>query len=232
MVVLPVNMSRLPYQIDHISLSPSPVDLQPRFFRAGILFDSKTYEEMLSTVYHQDNITQGEDKTNDNENLEDENDEEDEEEDPIFNEKLFDQTVLNDERAKEIQNLTQIIYNTQPSNDDLSHIIMQQLNDLLVTIVNDDNEQHTRKEFQPSSIASATLHPYPPVNQTGPIADHDRPYADYGHLGNLECAMHYSNIRICSYSLEKMLKLSLKSSILILRVFKQNMKNYHMDSFA
>jgi hypothetical protein len=32
------------------------------------------------------------------------------------------------------------------------------------------------------TIAAAGSHPYPPINQTGQVAEHDRPYADYGHL--------------------------------------------------
>ncbi|CAF3855559.1 unnamed protein product, partial [Rotaria sp. Silwood1] len=39
-------------------------------------------------------------------------------------------------------------------------------------------------------------HPYPPVNQTGLVQDHDRPYADYGHLNRQTIAQE------CQFNLQ------------------------------
>ena len=47
-----------------------------------------------------------------------------------------------------------------------------------------DNNQ-TTNQLAISSTNTTMQHSqaaYPPVNQTGPVKDHDRPYADYGHL--------------------------------------------------
>jgi hypothetical protein len=76
--------------------------------------------------------------------------------------------------------------------DSVANIIIQQLNDILETTINNDDD--VQSEFETSSIVSET-HPYPPTNQTGPIAAHDRPYADYGQLG--KCILNVP----CSYFL-------------------------------
>jgi hypothetical protein len=43
----------------------------------------------------------------------------------------------------------------------MDQIKMQQLNDIIQTI----------------TTTTPVQHPYPPINQIGPIKDHDRPYA-------------------------------------------------------
>jgi hypothetical protein len=82
----------------------------------------------------------------------------------VFNEK----SLLNyHQYEQEIQQLSQLIRTTQPSNDHIANIIIQQLNDILQTT---------------TTTSTPVQHCYPPINQIGPIKDHDRPYADYGHL--------------------------------------------------
>jgi hypothetical protein len=116
---------------------------------------------------------------------------------------LFNQKTLNLQRQHEIQQLTQLIRTTQPTNtDSIANIIMQQLNNnrlettttTTTTINNNNNTQHTEDDqLKQSSILSTaeaaaaaapstTAYPYPPMNQTGSTTPHDRPYADYSHL--------------------------------------------------
>jgi hypothetical protein len=76
-------------------------------------------------------------------------------------------------------------------NDNIANMMIEQLHDILETTMNtttsteytQDNELKTSSVLASSpSSSSSSSHPYPPINQTGPIAAHDRPYADYGHL--------------------------------------------------
>ncbi|CAF4781223.1 unnamed protein product [Rotaria sp. Silwood1] len=164
--------------IDNISMSPSPLDTRPRLFQAGSLIDSKTYAQMLSEVYAPPNIKcKEEEEEYNSENLNN-----------VTDEQLFDEEVLDQQREQEIQRLTQVIRTDQPKDGNVAaNIIMQQLNDILETtrptINCDNNDPMVPNQLETSSIISTvSQHPYPPVNQTGLVHDHDLPYADYGHL--------------------------------------------------
>ncbi|CAF4786174.1 unnamed protein product [Rotaria sp. Silwood1] len=164
--------------IDNINMSPSPLDTRPRLFQAGSLIDSKTYVQILSEVYAPPNIKCKEEK--EEFNSEDLNDDTDEH--------LFDDEILNQQCEQEIQRLTQVIRSSQPEDgNETASIIMQQLNDLLATkqtaIINDNENPISQHPIGTYATTSTMIqHPYPPVNQTGLVQDHDRPYADYGHL--------------------------------------------------
>jgi hypothetical protein len=150
------------------------VDTRPRLFQAGILFNANTYRQILSSVDDQQKMHDKEEEDDDDD------DDDDYDQDNILNKEIFDQRTLNNERVQEVQCLNQVVRDYQPVDDSVANIIMQQLNDILETTINNDDD--VQSEFETSSIVSET-HPYPPTNQTGPIAAHDRPYADYGHLG-------------------------------------------------
>jgi hypothetical protein len=158
------------------------VDTRPRLFQAGILFDANTYRQILSSVDDQQ-------KMHDKEEEQEEDDDNDYDKDNILNKEIFDEKALSNERAQEIQCISQVVRDDQPVDDSVANIIIQQLNDILETTINNDDD--VQSEFETSSIVSET-HPYPPTNQTGPIAAHDRPYADYGHLDkymlNVSCS--------------------------------------------
>ena len=172
----------MPYaDTDRISLTPSTMDKKPRLFKPGTLFDSNTYERILSSVHKKQNqLAEEEEEEEDDDDDDDAH--EHHETHSFSNEKLFDQRHLDNERDQEIQHLTQIIRKEQPVNDNIAHIIRQQLNSSLETNIHDIQES----KLEPSSITSTSTvsiaHPYPPIDQTGSIASHDRPYADYGHL--------------------------------------------------
>jgi len=178
-------------------LSPSPLDTRPRFFQPGTLFDSNTYEQIFSSVYNNDVDNYDANDDDDGGDDDDDND--------GSNKNLFDQQALYNERAQEIQQLSQVIVDNQPMDDNIAKNIMQQLQDILDTTKNMNDDNQVQSELQISSIIS-TEHPYPPINQTGIVDDHDRPYADYGHLDrqtiaqecqfNLQPLSHQQTIRL------------------------------------
>ncbi|CAF1390193.1 unnamed protein product [Adineta steineri] len=169
--------------IDSICMSPSPIDTKPRMFQQGTLFDQKTYEQILSSVYNPKNINDKKEERDNNHDGDGDDDDDDDntDNDSVLNEELFDEKAINDEREQEIQYLTQVIQANQPMNDDLVGIMMQEINDTLEITIDDDNQTQSELQTSSSHIIS-TQHPYPPVNQTGLVKDHDRPYAEYGHL--------------------------------------------------
>ena len=118
--------------------------------------------------------------------------------------------ILAEERQNEVLHLTQSVLSQHPKNDATAHFIMNQLN-LLV-----DREEETTVL---SSIATdATEHPYPPMNQTGTVADHDRPYADYGHLNRETIAEE------CQFNLER--------PLLTQRSIRLNAKSFSITSWT
>lgn len=88
-----------------------------------------------------------------------------------------------------MQQLFQVIRNAQPMIDVIATLMMQQLNFLVDGITENKNNNHhhyhycdqTQEQCQTTSLTNNN-YPYLPINQTGPIADHDRPYAEYHHL--------------------------------------------------
>ena len=104
----------------------------------------------------------------------------------------------------ELQCLSQTIMTERPSTSELADAVMQQLEDVIalttedILVSTDDDDNHTDKQeheiraaalSQRSTLTSASstmmvpTQPYPPLTQVGIVVDHDRPYADYGHLG-------------------------------------------------
>ena len=127
-----------------VTLSP-PIDTAPRLFRPGTLLNAITFEKIQSNVF-------------------DNNDDADDMKDI----ELFNLANLYDEREQMITYLTQRIQITQPVNDVVAKLMMDEL-------LNDTNEN--------VSLLSPSSSVYPPVNRRGPVADHDRPFLEYGHLG-------------------------------------------------
>ena len=94
----------------------------------------------------------------------------------------FDPMTIKSKLQFELQRLSQEIQNEQPPNDPIANALMQLLSEIIEVIEESVNDNDHNNESEMISITTGT-HPYPPVNQHGLIADHDRPYADYGHLG-------------------------------------------------
>jgi hypothetical protein len=161
------------FDTDHINLSPPPMDGRPRVFQAGSIIDTDTFHRIAVSVYGPTAMVVINDDA-------DANDDEEEEEElrEMPDRQPFDSTVLTQARDREIEHLTQVIRSEQPDDDDLARFIMQQLNSAL-----DTTSIAANASSAPTTTTDHLL--YPPMHQTGPVADHDRPYADYGHLG--EC---------------------------------------------
>ena len=157
--------------IDQLCMSPSPIDTRPRVFQPGTLVDSNTFDRLLSTTHTIANrkatAAWHSSSSDDDEMVTDERQGLDE--------------ILNVARAAEIQELSQILLAEQPPNDDTAQFILGQLNialDRTNTIApSATTAVRTQQQQQPQQ-----QRPYPPINQTGLVDDHDRPYADYGHL--------------------------------------------------
>ncbi|CAF3876334.1 unnamed protein product, partial [Rotaria sp. Silwood1] len=164
--------------VAHIQLTPSPIDNRPRLFRSGTLFDSNTFERIQSTVY-----TRQEDTKKINDEMKQVEEDDDDDNDNNNDGKNLDDIIRN-ARAQEIERLSQAMIKNRPIHDnevanDLLYLLNNPTEHKTVSLVslNDDNIG-----YQTTTTTMLDNHPYPPINQTGPIADHDVPYADYGHL--------------------------------------------------
>ncbi|CAF1296120.1 unnamed protein product [Rotaria sordida] len=122
---------------------------------------------------------------------EEEEDEQEEEPEKInFDNEQDLNEILNKARDEEMQQLSQFITDQKPIDDEVAQVMISQLDLTLNQMkartlinVNDNNKDQQQILTSPSIITVITTqHSYPPMNQTGQIKDHDRPYAKYGHL--------------------------------------------------
>lgn len=199
----PGNIDRLSYNLDHIRVTPSPIDTRPRLFQPGSLFDVGTYERIVHDVMEEESTKNKDIDIEDDEQYND-NDEHQ------LNDKIIDPMHIDHERTRELERLSRVIHSEQPMNDDMTKIIMQQLDEILQGIEEMDDVA-TEDEHEISSMANSTR-PYPPMDQSGLVADHDRPYADYGHLGTLQLKISRLYFLLC---FTQTLPLLLKNLILI-----------------
>ena len=147
------------------------------------MFDSETYKQISSSVYEAESLH---------------NDVAEKAYDPDFEttelstQEVFDQIALQTERAQEIEHLTHVILCEQPPNDQLAHALMEQLNEI-VEAVHNMHDVSGAREFVLSSLDTQASYD-PSTNQTGIVADHDRPSADYGHLGRFDLKLSSEHI--------------------------------------
>jgi hypothetical protein len=156
------------------------MDMGPRLFRPGTLYSSKTYEQIFSATYRSPDI------------LEHSEDEVEDEVDDVmtFDEQQQDlQEILCQAREDKMQALSQQAVTTKPVDDEFAELIINELdlraasaNSIRNMDVDDDDDAAATDEPDPASPVISPQYSYPPVNQTGPILDHDRPFAEYGHL--------------------------------------------------
>lgn len=144
------------------------MDTRPRVFQAGSIFNSETYEQILCSVYDQQKIYTKEEKDN-SDNAQ------------TFNDILNQTTTTN-----EIERLSQLIIRALPtSHNEVAHILLD-----LLDLVNNTpttstliNVNDMNIDQISSNLIMTSSHLYTPIHQTGVVLDHDRPFADYGHLG-------------------------------------------------
>ncbi|CAF4862134.1 unnamed protein product [Rotaria sp. Silwood1] len=165
------------YNIDHIQMTPSPIDTQPRIFQAGSLFNLETFERIKLNTDERTKKTmiKKEEKTNeDNDNGSKQ----------VSNDISNSTTTTN-----EIERLTQLIIRERPADhnevaDTLLYMIGLVNNPTTTSSMIDVDDMNTDNHQTTSSLSKVIIstQPYIPLNQTGIVAEHDRPYADYGHL--------------------------------------------------
>ncbi|CAF0991888.1 unnamed protein product [Didymodactylos carnosus] len=152
--------------VDDMPMSPSPLNTRPCLFQPSTLFDSETFERVRSAVSSPLDKTTMETE----EEVETEDEDGDEQEQGLAD-------VLTQTRATEIERLSQSIVNDRPSHTgEFADVLIQLLDDI------PENPIPTMMESDNANTAMATRRSHPPIDQTGFVDDHDRPYADYGHL--------------------------------------------------
>lgn len=106
-----------------------------------------------------------------------------EEESEVIDSQYLDQVLVDEALTEEMQYLSQIISVKKPVEEnemvDMIIDLLNQTSHPRSTVIHVNNVSNTEQ----SPKTNISTHPYPPINQTGPIHDHDRPYAEYGHLG-------------------------------------------------
>ena len=150
-------------------------------FSPGTPYNSKTHEQLLSAAYETTNTADSEDDG-------------DEEQDAPIETTSTDvidkdvqqnlRDILNQERENEIEQLAQNTISQEPNDDETAQLITEELNlrrrnTERITTTN-EYDRNPEEDAYPSSMIS--IHSYPPTNQTGIIQDHDRPFAEYGHV--------------------------------------------------
>ncbi|CAF1440991.1 unnamed protein product [Adineta steineri] len=160
------------YNIDDIRTTPSPIDQQYRMFQAGSIISPTTFARVETTVCNKINAT---------EQISDDDDENN-------------RDILNETNANDIEYLTQLIIREKPKEHnkvaDALMDLLQLVNSPIVTttassMMIDTNDSNIDQTSEMIISSTSSDHPYPPINQTGIVTEHDRPYADYGHL-NIE----------------------------------------------
>ena len=78
--------------------------------------------------------------------------------------------------------LSSIIHMEKPVNDPIADVLIEYM-DQTNELHDETDDNATENESESDSIIITSAHSYPPINRTGQIADHDRPFTDYRHLG-------------------------------------------------
>ncbi|CAF1511608.1 unnamed protein product [Adineta ricciae] len=196
--------------LDDIAFTPSPVSILPHIFRPGSIIDAAKFEEIKTDVMNKSVVIPKENKKEEIAvtNYDDMDTKEQEDEGRNLNEILNEARDKEIEHLSQVILTQQFMID---DDDIAAQFILQQLDLVLDTteemlpIDNNqmDNNDNSRQDqssissnppskdvvLKSSSMRTAEQQqqqqqqrPYPPINQTGPVNDHDRPYAEYGHL--------------------------------------------------
>ena len=109
--------------------------------------------------------------------------------------------ILDRARQDEIQQLTQSILSQQPVNDTTARFILSQWNFPSIRDATPSIASHNTGQQQ-----------YPPLIQSGVVADHHRPYAAYGHLDRATIVKEFKfNLDLPSTNTQKRMRIHAKS---------------------
>lgn len=97
----------------------------------------------------------------------------------FLNIEMEEENLTNDNQSSSVSS---IIHMEKPMNDPIADALVECL-DQIDEVHDGIDDNVTENESECDSIIITSSHPYPPINRTGQVADHDRPFADYGHLG-------------------------------------------------
>ena len=150
------------------------MSIRPRLFRPGMVFNSATYEQVFSGAY------QTQEKSDDDDDVKT-----DEGETTSGDQQTDLHDVLYQAREAELNALAATTVAQRPSDDETTEFILNALG-----LRSEDRRADDAEQDAPSSNISGRS--YPPAHQTGPIEDHDRPFAEYGHLDRDSLARQYN----------------------------------------
>ncbi|CAF4079530.1 unnamed protein product [Adineta steineri] len=129
--------------------------------------------------------------------------------------------ILNETNANDIEHLTQLIIREKPKEHnevaDALMDLLQLVNDPTTTttassMMIDTNDENIDQTSEMIISSTSSDHPYPPINQTGIVTEHDRPYADYGHL-NIEALTEECQFNVDIYEESNMNSTKQQSSV-------------------
>lgn len=163
-----------------------------------MLFDTQTFQRIQANV----NPT-----SSSNISMVKKEEQESDDDDPISGNQQDINDILHQARTTEMEQLSQIIHRDRPTNiNEIVDILLQLIGNIpeSTAVVSTDEPLKT--------TTADNVYVYPPLNQTGTVADHDRPYADYGHLDRPTIAREFQfNLQQPSSSIQRQLRLHAKS---------------------
>jgi hypothetical protein len=97
----------------------------------------------------------------------------------LVTEEFFDDQATTQAREDELSRLSEYMVSEAPDYSLITDLILESLG-LAVPLLRQDSPSSSTDQR-----ASFTVkHPYPPIYRRGVVLDHDRPYADFGHLSS------------------------------------------------
>ncbi len=150
-------------------------------FQAGSIIDPATFARIEASVFNELNTVIKEDE-----------DEDQDEEQTL-------EDILYQAREEELERLSQYMNENQPTPaNEIIDILLELINTVPTTTTATTttttstilDTSNTDEIAEATTINRHSSYP-PPINRTGRVTDHDRPYADYGHLDRETIAQEF-----------------------------------------
>ena len=212
-----------------IPATAPPIYIPPRIFRPAELHHSSKHEDVF-TAFYKTKAAIALLASNDNEDNEMET-----EEQCVEAEQRVLRTSLFEDRQREMQELAQQTSSQRPPNDGMARTLFDMLN---LQLDADDSALGSKEntEARPQEVTASfttSQHPYPPIHRTGPVADHDRPFATYGQLdrGTISQQCDFSLTTVANQS-QSRFRAKAYAIAAHTNVSKADVKNYILDRFG
>ncbi|CAF1686127.1 unnamed protein product, partial [Adineta ricciae] len=184
------------YNLDNISITPSPMTNQPHLSQSGRIIPLEVVQSIESDINEtldKINVEQESSHSEDESDMEDEENEKDQCEKDLNG-------ILDQARDEEIEywktiivsqpsswyNNTTIPDNIDDDDDAMKECATEDLDIHFASSPTSTIEENVDDEGQDNKETHS--HPYPPLNQTGAISEHDIPYAYYGNVARDQLA--------------------------------------------